>query len=99
MKLLQYVNIDVGRSVGNMGEEALKSHMKGQKHKDRTTKNSITSHFQPASSSKTAQTTINEVLIKDNILLAEIRWVLKIIESSGGRYPKMAKNKTNKTFC
>ena len=39
--------------VGNMGEQALKSHMKGQKHKDRTPKSSIASHFQPASSSKT----------------------------------------------
>ena len=39
-------------NVSNMGEQALKSHMKGQKHKDRTPSNSIISHFQPASSSK-----------------------------------------------
>ena len=64
-----------------MGEQALKRHMKGQKHKHRTPKNSINSHFQSASSSKiervvsltSTQTTAKEVLIKDNVLHAEIR--------------------------
>ena len=74
-------------SVGNMGEQALQGHMKGQKYKGRPPKNSITLHFQPAPSSKTetvvpltsTQTTVKEVLIKDDD--AELRWVLKFIES------------------
>ena len=81
-------------NVSNMGEQALKSHMKGQKHKDRTPSNSIISHLQPASSSKSetfilptsTQTTIKSVLIKDSILHAEIRWVLKIIESKHSQH-------------
>ena len=75
-----------------MGEQALKSHMKGQKHKDRMPiSTSIPSHFQLASSSKaetvqsisltSTQTTIKEVLVKDNVLHAEIRWALKTVDS------------------
>ena len=75
--------------MGDMGEQASKSHMKGQKHKDRTPKNSITSHLflnQHHQAKLTlvhltsTQTTVKEVLIKDNVLHAEIRWILKIIE-------------------
>ena len=73
MKICKYCSKDI--SVGNMEEQALKSHMKEQKHKVRTPKNSITSHFQPALSSKT------ETVVPNNVLHAEIRWVLKIIES------------------
>ena len=86
----KYCSKDI--NISNMGEQALKSHMNGQKHKDRTPSNkSISSHFQLASSSKaetvqiisltSTQPTIKGVLIKDNVLHAEICWALKTVAS------------------
>ena len=87
--------------VSNMGETAIKSHMKGKKHvqKSPPAQSSKSSDSFPAfrvpnpekpkpsqssespSSSKTVQESLHILVEKDNLLSAEIRWVLKCVQS------------------
>ena len=95
------VNIVFFINVSNMGETAIKSHMKGKKHIQKSppaqsskSSDSFSAFRVPnpekpkpsqssesPSSSKTVQKSLDILVAKDNFLSAEIRWVLKCVQS------------------